>query len=413
MRKGPACLLTSLLLAFLAPAAGPTAQASAPTPSPGVIAIIESNGVNVLHKDFALAPGQQLRLPPGIPKPEWLSLPQSGTFEERLAEATAGPLGNLEDDRLYWIKGTRLGIYMPEGTAVTSIFDNRFHATGTTSAAIGREHGTNPQALAVIVPDASTSGWQWLTDQAWIDAISTSYYTLFSGGSSGAETCPAVPYMRKIADQGRLIFSAAGNVEQTGIASAPAGAAYTYQVGGTDDDGRTYIPGPDNQGPAVTPTRPYETGDRFEFPSADENSLDGSMAFGGTSGATPSTAGRAVELLQHARSILGSTWTGVRDGALAIARRGAAVPTKGPLADGRLERDEFHDLLHHVAIPSEPASPLRYMVEGFGALNPDAIAVAKRVLAGQAEVPDRSQEDAMHDAIEAVRPLLFPGARCG
>lgn len=381
---------------------------SRPASSPPVIAVIEDGGVNVLHKDFALASGERLVLPRSMPTPQWVSLPTSGSFEQRLEKVRSGPLGSLKGGRMYWLKRTRIGVFVPKGSDGIDVLGNRFHATGTTSSAVGLKHGTNPSALVVFIPDADDRAWEWLSHQNWIDIVSTSYIHV---AVTSEARCPDNAFIKKIAESGRLVFSGAGNAEQVGIAFTPSGSPLTYQVGGVDDEGRTYIPSPDNDGIAVTPTRPYETGDRFDFPAADSDSLKGSMEFGGTSGATPSTAGRAAELLQFARKLLGSTWTGVRRGALAVATKGSKVPKKGPLADGRLEREEFVDLLHHVAIPAEPAFPGRYLLEGYGALSDKAIELAKRVLVGKADEPQRPQEDTMHETIESARPLLFPQGR--
>ena len=382
-------------------------RSSAPS---SVIAVIESGGLNVLHSDFKLARGQKLVFPPGMPKTKWLSLPKQGTFEQQVQEVTSGAFGELKPNRLYWIRGTRLGLFVPD--RAVDVFADRFHATGTVSSAIGRKHGTNPEALAIFVPDGSEHAWEWLAKQSWIDAISTSYYTLI-GGESESPTCPEYRSMRTIFEAGRLTFSSSGNAEQAGVAHTPAGSPYTYQVGGVDDQGHTYVPGVSGTEQSVTPTRPYETGDRFSFPAADSESLDGSMDFGGTSGATPSTAGRAVELLHYARSLIGSKFSGAQKGALAIAAKEASLPSRGPLKDGRLGLGEFVNLLHHVAVPAEPASPVRYLVEGYGALNDQAIERAKAVLRGKVAEPSRPDEDAMHDQVESARPLFFPGARCG
>ena len=54
-------------------------------------------------------------------------------------------------------------------------------------------------------------------------------------------------------------------------------------------------------------------------------------------------------------------------------------------------------------MPSLPPSPLRYFYEGFGALNDDAIRTAKRILEGQAEMPDRFEDQAAHEQFESLR----------
>lgn len=137
------------------------------------------------------------------------------------------------------------------------------------------------------------------------------------------------------------------------------------------------------------------------------------MDFGGTSGATPSTAGRAATLIRLARAILGSRYTGTRGGALARAAAGADIPCVGPLSDGDFTAAELVQVLHHVAIPVAAAGPARYLFEGYGALNdPAAIATARDVLLGTKELPARPEDDAMHDRVEELRKTAWGAPRC-
>jgi hypothetical protein len=377
------------------------AQRSAPAT---VIAIVE-DGMNLLHSDFAVLGGSDARLPARIPEVTRVNLPDSGSFEDRLRAAQAGPLGHLKEDTLYYVRGTRVLVYSPPNGSAQDAFADRSHGTGVAGAAVGLEHGTNPDALLVIVVDTGPQAWEWLAQQSWIDAVSTSYITILNG----TERCHEAPHIKDIVDQGRLVFSAVGNGEQFGEVGSPSGVPQSYQVGGVDSDGRTFLP---PQGTS-SPNRPYETGDRYDFPSADSESLSGSMDFGGTSGATPSTAGRATELLQYARTLLGSSFTGVRGKVLARATRPGRAPQRGPLADGDLTAAELTDVLHHIARPAEAASPIRYLLEGYGALNHDEVlALGKRVLWGTARIPARAQEDAMHETIEAARAAAYFEGRC-
>lgn len=313
----------------------------------------------------------------------------------------------MEPDTLYYVRGTRVLVYSSETSSVVDVFEDRDHGTGVASAAVGLKHGTNPDALIVLVPDRGPAGWEWLAEQSWIDAVSTSYITVLNG----ARMCHEAPFIEEMVDSGRLVFTAVGNGEQAGEVLSPSGVPQAYQVGGVDREGRTYLPR--LEGYQSTSNRPYETGDRFEFKSADSESLWGSMDFGGTSGATPSTAGRATELIQHARMILGSSFTGA-DGEVLARKVGArGLPAKGPLADGDLTAAELTDVLHHIAQPAEPASPGRYLVEGFGALNHDAVlTLGKAVLSGSEELPQRAQDQTVHEQVEAARSALYFEGRC-
>lgn len=405
LQRALACCLTAGLLHA---GAGIAVAKPAETP-PVVIAATENGGINVFHSDFrATGP---VRLPEGMPAPTVLDLPSKGSFEDRIEAAREGDFGDLGGGRLYWIRGTRLLIYTPPDIPSDfDLFEERLHATGVVAAAGGRKHGTNPDALLLYVPFASGASWRWLATQRWIDMVSTSYYPLAHGDGR----CHPTEHIRSIVASGRLVFSASGNVEQAGAVSSPPGVPESYQVGGVDEEGRTYLPASESAADnGVTPTRAYETGDRFDFPSASADGVEGSMPFGGTSGAAPSTAGRAGELIQFARALLGSDWTGSRDGKLAVVTGRNAPPAKGPLADGDLTAAELTDVLHRSAAPFEEANPLRYLIEGYGAHSEDTIEFAEEVLAGTSKLPDRAEEDAMHQQVEAMRAHLMTATGCG
>ena len=377
------------------------AQAQAPERPRITIAVFEQ-GMNVLHEDFKLRPGEQLRLPRGVPAYETVPLPREGTFAERLKELRNGALGNMEEDSLYWVEGTRVLVYHPKNALDADVYTSGGHGTGVASAAVGTKYGTFSEGVVVLIHESrSGPAWEWAAQQDWIDIYSTSYVSIGS--------CPEKPHLEDIVASGRILFAAAGNtVPPTGAFHSPAGLTDAYQVGGVDEEGRSYLAPSHTTG--ATTTRPYETGDRFDFMAADYESLSGEMDFGGTSGAAPSTAGRAAELITFARTQLGSIGR-APTGELAKAGRGAALPKSGPLADGDLTSEELTNILHHVATPAEEPGPTRYLMEGYGALSNKTTALAKKVLLGVAPLPERPEEDQMHEVVEGLRPVATAG--CG
>lgn len=391
------------------------AVASAAVP-PVVIAVIGEHAFNPLHVDFRTGDGRQPALPAGMPATTPIVLPDQGSFDERLAAAERGPLGRLKPGVLYSIRGTRIiGLFTaanPGSSEVNVVgpdpnpYGSRFHGTGVLSAAGGRRHGTDPDALLVDVLGISRTDWEWAVSQPWIDIISTSYYAPLS--------CNDKVAMQQFAAAGGLIFSGVGDGEQAGLASYPSSSPDAYQVGGVNAQGRTWLPG--DQGPSpfglvLTPTRPYETGDSFNFLAADGFSLTGSQGFGGASGATPRTAGRAAQLLRHARTILGSG--GRRAGLLASLGPGGHVPRRGPLADGSLTAAELTRLLHNTATPYEPPSPGRYFIEGYGATSDASQQLALDVLDGKTAEPSRPAEDAADELVTRAQRQQFNPTRCG
>ncbi|HEX5272959.1 MAG TPA: S8/S53 family peptidase [Gemmataceae bacterium] len=411
----PAVVL-ALLLAALAPAA---AHASAP-----VVAIVGESGLNVLHDEFRAATPPVY--PAGMPAPVFVDLPRSGTWEQRMAELRTGPLSHLEPGTLYAIRGTRLLVYAPVVTQAgdtgdTDVLDSTTqatdslaplqHGTGVTASAIGATTGTAPDALAVFVTGNTDSpaAWSWVAKQRWIDVASISGYVITPNGvcRGGAEARAAIA-------AGHTIFSSSGNTTDPQEQQVtPNGLPEVYRVGGVDDTGKTWLgPHPDDSNMNVAllggVTRPYDTGGLYSFMTAAPDSFDGMWEFGGTSGATPRTAGYALGLIDEARRILGG---GPAGSAYARLAAGHVPPATGPLADGAFTGDDLESLLRHTATPHEMASPARYLVEGYGAVDDGSIAVAGRVLRGAAPLPARPDEDQAAAAVTAARAAAF-SARC-
>lgn len=125
------------------------------------------------------------------------------------------------------------------------------------------------------------------------------------------------------------------------------------------------------------------------------------MQFGGTSGATPTVAGYAARLVVEARTLL--RHEGPRRGdELARLGAGARPPARGPLADGAFTRDELVDILHRTAVPAETGD-LRYALEGFDATDDRSHAAAVGVLRGRSPLPERAQDQALHEQAESAR----------
>jgi hypothetical protein len=389
----------ALALACALPAGAATASARpAPAVRP-VVGIVGDSGLNPLHDEFRTRDGRDPAYPPGMPHPVRVAMPRSGTFEERLDALRAGPLGHPKAGTLYALSGTRLLVYATPGQP--DPLTDRAHGTGTASAAIGNRTGSAPDALAVFVVGNAPAAHEWLAAQRWIDVASISAYTIATD-----DPCHNAHAGRLLPQDGGLLFSSAGNlVDYAEPFEFPNGLAETYQVGGVDSTGRTWIPPrPEATNPFLVTgnvVRPYESGARYDFLAPGPDSLTGTMEFGGTSGATPTVAGYAVLLVAEARRLLGAHGGRTRT---ALATRGPGVrpPSRGPLADGVFTRDELVDLLHVTAIPKE-TGPERYLLEGFGATNAASHAKALAVLRGTATAPERPDEQALHDQVEAAR----------
>lgn len=416
MRMGPAgwgrVVVAGLAVAAVV-ASGLTASAGPAAGSvPVVVAVMgEVGSLNVLHNEFATADGRDPAYPPRMPTPQRIALPPAGSFGERRAAVAAGPLGHLQPGVLYAVAGTRLLLLNAGGTPYDGVGGEARHATGVVDSVVGRRVGTAPNALAVVVlGDGTDAAYRWLAAQSWVDLATTSDYTITT--TSSPSQCSGADSVRAFSRAGRVLFSSSGNTTDGPEALvSPNGLPETYLVGGVDSSGATWRPGhPEESDPFYAGgnvVRPYETGERFSYQAAAPDSLSGLVHFGGTSGATPLTAGWAATLTAHARRTLHAS-SGASGGALATGPRRTR---RGPLADGRFTRDDLIQLMHAVATQhSGLPSGAAYAAEGYGALNQSAITRAEQILDGQAPLPDRAADDTADRATRQARKEIF--SRC-
>jgi hypothetical protein len=390
-------------------AAGARPAGSAP---PVVVAVMgEPGSVNVLHQEFRTADGRDPAYPPGMPRPQQVSLPAGGSFDDQLAALKAGPLAHLRPGVLYAVRGTRLVLLNVGSTSYDAVGGNAVHATGVVDAVVGNTVGTAPHALAVVVlGGGNDTAYRWLANQGWVDLATTSDYTVST--TSNPSQCIGSAPVRAFSRSGRILFSSSGNTtDQPEALISPNGLPDTYLVGGVDSTGATWRPGhPEESDPFYVGgnvVRPYETGERFSFQAAAPDSLSALVHFGGTSGATPLTAGWAARLIQHARDVVGAT-AGTSGGALATGPRHSR---RGPLGDGRLSRDELVALMHAVAEQrSGLPGGVAYAAEGYGALNVAAIGRAEQILNGRQILPTRAADDSADAATRQLRQAVF--SRC-
>ena len=158
------------------------------------------------------------------------------------------------------------------------------------------------------------------------------------------------------------------------------------------------------------------------LPSACRTGTVGQCAFGGTSAATPYTAGVFGTVLTSVRRAIGDPFVGQRAGQ--VVAEGAAVPGSVFLDDGRLTRSEFRDAVLKTAFPLNQdnnvstfpfpltapyAGEANVLFEGYGAATPESARRAVDVILGRALLPDRSFEDDFFVLDQAVKDTLYGG----
>lgn len=398
--------LFGVVLAASTAQAGTPARTGAP---PVVIAVIGEDGFDPLHREFATRDGRDVRLPAAIEgKAVRVQLPRGGSYDARHAAMLRGPLGKLKANTLYYVRGTRLLIWT--GTRTTGSVDkgDNEHGTGVASLAGGRTLGHAPDALIVMALDHFDLSWAWMAQQSWIDVGTSSAYDPLVGAAP--VICVATAAVKAVRQSGRLPFLIAGNGPSDTTGSAMGQSPHVVRVGGVNDDGTTRLPG-DGSSVASYSGRGYDIAERYVFTIVEYGTDDGYVKAGGTSGSTPLIASRAAGLIAYARQLVGDRGTGSRNGALVVAPRGARTPSRGPLADGTLTADELLATQLAAASPAR-AEPTRYAVEGYGFFGDQAQELVKRVLAGRADLPERTADDLAYSAALLARQAATTGKGC-
>ncbi len=393
-----------------------------------VVVAVPDTGINPYHDDFSLPADDDLQsVPPweyiaGYPQtsqPLELML-DSPSYEDAVAEDQAAWNG-VEQSKLYHFPGTRIigayGVPTQEINTDPPILDDNGHGTASTSLVAGGIHGFNRDVDTLIV---AVQGWtlEWVHEQPWIDVISNSWgYTANVSGLGNEDK----PMSRAATEAGKVVAFAAGNgASSLGLAcdrtvstiDHAAGPPWNLVVGAVS---------PKNQQDHCWHSIPPDVSSYGSFvPAADWRSIDGERNFSGTSSATPLVAGVVADQILEARRAFGDTTEGPHgSAALAVASAGAALPSTGPLADGRLVRTEVEATTMKTAYPVEfdpavctsdpmtcvnttPTTPAYFVYQGYGIVNQASSSRAMDVLFGRAQMPDRGEVDTWMATKEAV-----------
>ena len=407
------------------------------TPAITVIGVADS-GINPYHLEFSATT---------YPDPDVLALTDNFTrhpseyIRGYPADAPAIPISlgegyypeadrsvwsSLELGTLYWIPGTKIiGAYdAGDGSAVnaapdaTRILDDDGHGTGSSSVSTGNRYGYCPTCLLMFVESLDES---INAQYPWVDIASHSFGTV--GGVPVGLVFGADQATKAAAERGQTVLFAAGNgvgnafdVPQVTYGSQNTGNDWTITVGAIRRDNNRAIVGDG------VPVEISAWGDG-NLPSACRTGTVGQCAFGGTSAATPYTAGIFGTVLTRVRQAIGDPTAGQRTGQ--VVARGTAIAGSIFLADGELTRSELREAVLKTAFPlnqaNEPSTfpyPLtapyitaetNVLFEGYGAATPEGADRAVDVILGRALVPDRSFEDQFMAASRAVKDTLYGG----
>lgn len=327
----------------------------------------------------------------------------------------AGGVWNAErikDGRLYWIPGTKIVGARTSAGDEHPILDDNGHGTGTASVSVGNAMGSCPSCLLVF-----NEGYydDWMKTQPWIDLVSNSYGNINLTPDLPVNIFGSID-VKSAVERGQTWLFASGNghgnaflVPNTTYTQDHNRGDWILRVGAVDAGSKKPLTG--DGGPADVSSY----GDGF-IPSASPLSADGATTFGGTSCATPITAGVFGLVLAAAREALGDAGVGQADGSVLAS----GTPLDSPyLEDGQLTRAELWELVLKTALPSgepdteasflSPSYPLEeyhYLFGGYGVADVRSAGYAIQVLLGEAELPDRVSEDDFFRRDSALRVEL-------
>ncbi len=331
----------------------------------------------------------------------------------------------IQAGELYWIPGTKIVGAVDAGgsTGVTSssdphpILDDNGHGSGSASVSLGNRYGYCPTCLLVVVEALDESV---ATAFPWVDISSHSFG--YVGGLPIGLVVGGNEATKAATERGQTVLFAAGN----GVGNAFDVPIATYGSDQTGPDWNITVGAirRDNQRAVVgdgIPVHISAWGDG-NLPSACRTGTVGQCAFGGTSAATPYTAGVFGTVLTEVRQAVGDGAAGQKPGQ--VVASGVPVAESVYLDDGKLTRAELREAVLKTAYPlntENRPSPFPYpatapytgdpnvLFEGYGAATPEGADRAVGVLLGEMPLPERPFEDEFFALDRSLRDTLYGG----
>ena len=443
-----------------------------PTRPSVVIAVIDT-GINFYHSEYAAVvdPAARVAAPDhaqilsdlGVTDVLPVQLSLSLDDWDAAVEADMPELMKMEPRTLYTFPGTRiLGAisFQERADDWPVILDHpeRYtHGTMTTSRAIGNTvsiGGNDVDIHLVMVQGFSTEALQWVADQDWIDIASISAglspFGIVPGvplvaDKTGALGEGAIPTFNYLSHKKPFFASTGNGIGNAGSVGYPSwsrgssGVPDALSVGANNNGQMSHWHNQDG----------YISADGCANPAADPgDSEEITNSGGGTSSATPFSAGGGAKLLLEARRILNDThigprvdetlveegWTSHRpaDATIVLAKGEPGLVGDGPLADGVFTLTEFKQTMYltALAVPTDDESDgdacdvlaggfpggellpaaARFPIHGYGEINHASIDAAIAVVKGEAPMPERPDDDAAYEAAHHRKMLVVGDA---
>ena len=300
MRRLICALVGAAVLAALVPvpAAGRTAKKSAPRV---VVAVIDT-GFNAYHEYFygggplykdetpsSVTPAVLREF--GIGKDQIISVKRTGNFAADFARDKE-QFTKIERGKPYWFKGTNvIGISFEDGPKLRPDGTASSHGIGTSASVLT----ANPEAIVVAVEGmGNEDAEKWAFTHPTVDIISTSY-----GPATSYPTLTNLSSSYKgVVENGKVHFGAAANDPTWSSLDQTSGPWWTIGIAGFEE-------GSSNGRQLTSGNVPDFVGDFTQELPYCRSCEEGLREVGGTSFATPRSAGTFSRILLEARRASG------------------------------------------------------------------------------------------------------------
>lgn len=213
---------------------------------------------------------------------------------------------SLSDINYHYIPNSKVIGYVNTGSG--SGYAASSHGVGTSTVSVGNWHGSCPNCLLVFVNNAGGElASNWVLEQDWIDVQTNSFgYSLVMRDRmyAGSDT----QLQKEATERGQAIFFSAGNgqgntftVPNPTLFSSQEGPDWVVTVGAIDPNGKDSYLGHGKPADVASIGSGYPSGGYCD------NTINCTGEFGGTSNATPVTAGTYAQALYELRSRAGAT----------------------------------------------------------------------------------------------------------
>ncbi|MDQ3956874.1 MAG: S8 family peptidase [Actinomycetota bacterium] len=306
-----ACAAVAAAALLPASSASASRPARLPAPDPRVVVAVIDSGFNPYHEYFhaggtlygnsrpsSVTPAVLREF--GIDKDHIIRVTRTGDFADDYHKDLA-QFDRIREGEPYWFEGTNvIGVsFLPDGERLRPNGGASAHGIGTAASVLT----ANPEAIVVAVEDISDPSEEWAFTHPAVDIVTTSY-----GPATSYPTLNHLSFSYTgVVENGKAHFGAAANDPTYSSLDETSGPWWSIGVAGFEEDtsnGRQVSSGnvPDFVGD-FTQNLPY-------CRSCEE----GLRSVGGTSFATPRSAGTFSKVLLEARRAAGHAGGIVKSG---------------------------------------------------------------------------------------------------